>query len=501
MRNARKQSSAEMLLRVAPYAAALIGIAVYLRSVNGPFIWDDGILIEQLEQREGQSFWSIFTTGFFTRPFGGGADYYRPLIIASFIADLALWNHNTLGYHLLNLVLHGFTVLAVGLLTWLTLRNRIAAAGAALLFAVYPVHAESVCWISGRTDVFCVMFLLFGLCAYLAYRQQGRKALLAASLVLVALALLSKEIALLSPVLVVMVGRLAGERSYRRLILDAIPYAILGVIFFVVRSMVLSQNEPIEVPASALARVAIVIWSVVTHFQILVIPSTGKLGYQLNLMGILGPRILAVFFGLIVLFTAAWSNRRRFPMPFFAVLWFLITIAPVSGILGLLSSSLVAQRYLYVPSVGMAILFGWLAATALESRKSIVRLPAMLVLLSIVVGFSVMSVRQSAFYANELRFWSQMVVDTPVHPSAHYDLGIAYQREGRHREAIEAYRRATELDPSLADGYYGAAKSYADLGEYDKAIEHIDKALELSPDNELYQQVRAYIIHRRDQNR
>ena len=103
-----------------------------------------GLRRRQLRGQEGNPVLDAFTSGFMVRP-TGGADFYRPMVILSLAFDDALWGDNSVGYHVTNLVLHAASIGMVALFAWLLLRSRAAAIGAAFLFAVHPVHAESVC--------------------------------------------------------------------------------------------------------------------------------------------------------------------------------------------------------------------------------------------------------------------------------------------------------------------------------------------------------------------
>ncbi|HUV05444.1 MAG TPA: tetratricopeptide repeat protein [Armatimonadota bacterium] len=475
-----------LLLGALPYAAAvLLGIGVYLRSVNGPFISDDWVLLYQIEQRPDMGLWGMLTSGYIHRLFGGGADFYRPLINASFLLDHALWENRTVGYHLLNLGFHAVCILLVALLAWLILRNRVAAIWAAFVFAAHPAHAESVCWISGRTDVFCAAFMLSGLCAYLAYRERKRKGFLALSLVLVLLAILSKELALVTLALVPLAAWVSGERSYRRMALDTVPYVILAAGLFGVRSVVLSGGEATGTALSPLHRLAVVAHSVFTEFQILLLPQTARLGYQISIQKILGPGTLIAFGSILVLTWSLWANRRWSRVPFFAAAWFLLTIVPVSVVAG---SQIIAQRYLYVPSVGLAILFGWLMAEAAGNKLSWVRRLGMGVGIALIVILSLLSVKQSVLYTAEARYWERYVADTPLNPTAYYNLGLVYHKAGREPSAIDAFKAAADLAPDMAKAHYSLGDAYMAISNYDGAIRSFKRAAELMPEDPIPQQ-------------
>lgn len=470
------------VFRAAPYAAAVVlGVAVYLRSVAGPFIWDDSILIEQLKQHTSRGLWGIFTSGFLFRTIGPGVDFYRPLITISFLVDTALWRDNTIGFHLVNLLFHAISILGVALLTWLTLRSRVAALGAAFLFAVHPAHTESVAWVSGRTDVMCAAFLVSGACAYLAYRERRRTGFLILSLALVLMALLCKELALLAPVLFALLAWVAGERDYRRLIVDALPFAILAGAFFAIRSIVLPAS-PASGSAWPLAtRAGIVAYSLYKHFQMMLLPHTAQIAYSETMDKAVAPGNFIALLCILVLAASLWSNRHWSRVPFFGIAWFLLTIVPVSGVAGCYTGGMVAQRFLYVPSVGLAVVFGWLMAEALHVKGRSVRLFGAAAGVFVIIALSLLSVRQSVLYTDEVLFWERFTADAPLADFAYFNLGIAYHKEGKYREAIRAFQGAVELNPDEGLAYCGIGRSYAALGDYDSAIENVSKALELQP--------------------
>jgi len=475
------------LVRAAPYVAAVIlGVVIYLRAARGPFIWDDNFLLGQLKRYEGSSPLNAFKFGFLIRP-TGGADFYRPMITLSLLLDQSLWGSNPAGYHATNLVLHAISILMVALFTWLVLRSRLAAIASAFLFAVHPVHAESVCWISGRTDLACAAFLLSGISLYLIYRRSGRRIALAGSYVLTVFALLSKELAMLAPLLVALASWGSGERNYRRIVLDSLPFAVLSVAFFAVRSSVLYGTEPLAEPWSPLHQVSIIAYSIFTHFQILLLPQTAHLSYEVVMQEITNTTTFAVLLSLVALTWFLWTCRGSAPMPFFGLLWFMATILPASGLAVRDVSTIVSQRFLYLPSVGLAVVFGWAVVRVVGARRPI-KLAGIGIAVAIVLAFSALSVKQSALWANELVFWQQFTRDTPTIGWSYYHLGMAYQNAGNYKKAVLAHQAAAELMPEQPEPEYGMAEAYKAQGDLDRAIEHYSKALELRPGAELFQE-------------
>lgn len=470
------------MIRAIPYVLAVIlGVAVYARAVNGPFIWDDQVFIEDFKANPNRDIATVFTSPFISSFHGTGGSFYRPIVSLSLLLDFRLWGLRTFGYHLENLVLHALCILCVAWLAFLIFRSKTSSVAAAFLFAVHPAHSQSVAWISGRTDLFCTLFMTPALCTYILYRQSRKTGFLVLSLILSMFALMSKELAALMPILTGLTAWATGERDYRRIASEAIPYAVVVGIFFLWHGMVLAGSETLRIHVPLKLRLAIIAYSLYTHFQILLLPHTAKLGYLLTPAEIIS--FSTAFYGLAlaVLTVSLWANRKWSRIPFFCMAWYLVTIAPVCGVPGSYSTGMVSERFVYVPSIGLALAFGWLVSLGAchEFRK--LRIGSLLLAAVIVSYFAVVSINRSALYTSDIVFWKQFVRDSPRNPAGYYNLGIAYAHENQFKEALENFRTTTELAPNFKEAYYWLGRTYTELGEYDKAIESLEKALEFAP--------------------
>lgn len=477
-------SARSIVLRTAPYViAALIGIAVYVRAVNGSFIWDDEVFIEHLKANPDLTIADVFTSPFIGTFGDTGGNFYRPIVSLSFLLDFRLWRLNPLGYHLHNLVLHALCILAVAWLAFLVLGSRTAAVGAAFLFAVHPAHSQSVAWISGRTDLFCALFLVPALCTYILYYRTRRISLLGISLVLTALALMSKELALLMPLLAGLITWGMGERNYRRILLNMVPYLVLACIFFMVRSAILTGSQPFQVQVPWKLRLAIMAYSLYTHFQILLLPQTAKLGYLLKPDEIISPTTAFYGSALALVTLSLWANRGLSRIPFFCMAWFLLTILPVSGMPGSYSTGMVSERFVYLPSLSLAFAFGWLLAKATQGGSAKLGWLAMALGLVLISAFAVLSVIRSGLYTSDVTFWEQFIRDSPRNPAGYYNLGIAYAHANKLEEAVTNFEKSINLAPGFKQAYYWLGRTYIDLRKYDQAINVIEKGLEIAPDD------------------
>ncbi len=307
---------------------------------------------------------------------------------------------------------------------------------------------------------------------------------------------MSKELAALSPLLIVLSAWAFGDRNYWRLFRDAIPYAILVGIFLTIRHFVLTESliPPASVPLKA--RASIIGFSLFAHFGMLLLPWKAKLGYGYTANQIINNASILRGAFICALAFCSWSLSLTAPILFFGMAWFLVTIGLVSGITGPYLSGLVAQRLLYVPSFGLAIVFGWIIAKAVDSGRY-VRYAGLVLAFVVITTFSLLSVKQSVLYTNDVIFWERFVKDVPLNPTAYYNLGTAYLSNGNPEKAISAFQQAIKLAPKFAMPYYAIGKILSEQNRVDEAIPYFEKAVELEPNNEAMQQGLMIILERK----
>jgi len=230
----RRLYSPQLILLALFLLAALIAFSPNLHSY---FLSDDFVQIGKVLHGDYSIAWG--------REHGG---FFRPLFIWSYVIDSCVWGANSFGYHLTNIILHGLNAflvfnLARKLLEPLKLESRklrIAAISAGALFLLHPSHAEAVVWISGRADLLATLFVLLSVLTFLGYEGSHRKYYLAASLGLFAIALLAKESAICTPLIILLIALFRHEQVGRALRAFAMFAAIL-IVFIGIRARVLGS--------------------------------------------------------------------------------------------------------------------------------------------------------------------------------------------------------------------------------------------------------------------
>jgi protein O-mannosyl-transferase len=410
--------------------------------------------------------------------------YYRPLFSAWLIIGNTLFGSSAWGWHLMTLLLHAAaTALVFAVIK--ELFDRRLALIVACLFAVLPVHAEAVAWVSGGVEVLMTLLLLAALYFYLRYRQMGRTYQLILALTFYLLALCSKEAALVLPFIVAYLelrhfnksptGK-ARDASLLRvaagLVLVTAVYAVMryqanGAIFAADETRLPLGPALLTIPLAIIKYLALLVWPFGYSYQHYTIPVTSLVSLKL-----LAP--LAVVVALAFVVARYGSRELRF-----AGAWLILTLAPVLlGMNRFEIEHLVQERYLYLPSLGFCLALGlgveWLAA-----RQSFKLSPgkfATALVTAVVVFYSLAYILHSRHWGDSLSVYQHAVAVAPDSAAAHSSLATEYAFAGRARDAETSARHAIELDPQYVDSYLKLSYLTQQQGNVNKAIEILEQA-------------------------
>jgi tetratricopeptide (TPR) repeat protein len=435
------------LLRWSWLLPLLSAAAVMLPTVTGQLVWDDALWGRQLP---------FFTSlGAVLRPPTDIPEwpvgYFRPVATLSYLLDARLHGMTSVsGWHVTNILLH---VLATAGTWWLARRllaDRVAALLATMIFAVHPIHTESVGWLGARVDVLATMFLLPALLLALDWRDRRRPAsLLLGSLCLLA-ALGSKEVAVtgiaLLPLLLWLApplpatGHVPPERTaagWHTWLPLAVLYGAALALYLVLRQAAGAGFRG-ELAAEPF-------WKVVQAAAFYVIkllmpwPQSNFVPPEL-----LPGRALAIVVVLVAVallgVALVIGRRRRDHALTLGLLWTGAAIAPSLAIaVGSFAAAPVAERYLYLPSVGMALAAGAIVAGLAGKRGY--RL-AVAGLASITLVYAALCVDRSLDWSSNLRLWTTTTQRVPGHGLPWVELGQAWYAAGDHDRALAAYAEA-----------------------------------------------------------
>jgi protein O-mannosyl-transferase len=468
----------------------LVTFVLYSGSLSFDFVWDDW---PQIVNSPIIRSWSNLPRAF-------GSDlwyhvarhqvYYRPLFVAWSMLNYTLFGLRPWGWHLGAVLLH---VGAVAAVFWLARRLGLeywTAAVTALIFALHPVHIEPVAWISAASDTMVTMFAALAFAAFLNGRdhdrnpdQKKRAAWWIASLALLACALLTKEMAVVFPVLVGIYTWLhpaekkasSGKRVIRAAI-EAAPFALVTLAYVLLRKHALLHSTGQFDPSHGMTDVARTLPLVLAIYlrQLLVPIGMTGLYYTPYVTNYVTGAILAQVALPVAVLGAAlvglwyWNRREGNSTVAFAGLWLLVGLAPALYLRNFGNGDFVRDRYMYLPSIGFAIL----AALGLRQLPSIkqwsiqsVQACAVILLCS---GYVCASIAQQVYWGNDLLLLVRGQSLYPGNPYTMAGLAKEYSQRGANDRAIALAESVVKDHPEYGYGPLALAESYIRAGRFEE---------------------------------
>ncbi|MBI4825474.1 MAG: tetratricopeptide repeat protein [Nitrospirae bacterium] len=517
--------------------AAAATFLVFLPALQNEFlIWDDDTLItDNLHIRSlglNTVKWAFTHVGLTT---------WHPLIFLSFAADYALWGLDPWGFHLTNNILHALNALLVFFLVFRVIALAIpekngegfnempliAGVVTALLFGLHPLRVEAVAWVTARKDVLYAFFYLLSMLAYLEYASSGSGKIrfYLASLILFAMSLMSKPMAVTLPVVLLILDFYPLKRIFSGMGLNRIkvvaaekvPFFLLTVLMSLITIWTnVSADASAKLQQYSLLERAFAAMRGYLFFIYKMILPAGLIPYftypdKVNILSLeyLGAFIL---FSAITILSIFLLKRDKVYLS--AWLYYGITLLPVIGILRIQGNF---TRFTYLPCLGPFLLVG-LAAGSIYKKTNRRDLKTALVIAFLLL-FALLAektISQTRIWKDTITLWSYQIEHLPDRvPMAYTNRGIAYDRAGdvqkaladydrsikidpkyvkpynnrgvlyvsmkKYDEAMKDYNRAIELDPKLAQAYSNRGVAYGILGDYEKAIQDCSKAIEVNP--------------------
>jgi tetratricopeptide (TPR) repeat protein len=464
-------------------AVALFAWLLYLPSLDNDFVWDDVILIGSPEMRslDAATVKRLFTTNFWDVS-DATSGMYRPLTSLSYHADYQVYGSNPRGFHHTNIILNAAVSAMVFLALLEMFSQPLLALLAALWFAAFPMHVQSVAWISGRTDVVATLFALLSLWFYARWRKRSGPGAATGSLLCCALALLGKEVAVVLPGVAAVYELLPRGGDERRshgagrwgLLLGM---CTLAAVYFGVRHSVLGSSlGALPRVTHGISQAVALTFSIVAHYTYRLIypfrlnptPDFPPPAHFFNLHTMAGVAVVA----LVVAAVIRWRRQRVFV---FGVAVIACGLAPVLHVVP--ANVVLAEHFLYFPSLGAALLVS-LAVTHLPGRRRTLALGAFT---AVWLACCARTVMGTLDWRNDLVLFQKAVAVADNNPVAHFDLGVSLGQRGRHQEALAEFRRATELNPDYADAWSAMGRAEDELGQHALGLEHCARAVEIDP--------------------
>lgn len=453
----------------------LLTIIAYLPAFNNSFTdWDDTYYVTSNTNIRSLSFQSILA--FFTSLQTQGN--YHPLTLLSLAIDYKLFGLSATGYHTVNIFLHLINVCLVFVLIQKLFKTEFITIVTTVLFAIHPMHVESVAWISERKDVLYAFFYLMGLFYYATYLESGKKKFIICTVLCFVLSLLSKAQAVTFPLALMVVYYIRYGKLSIKTILVYAPMLVLSVITGIVAihaQRAVNAND-LYIHYTALDRIVYTCYAFTLYILKLFLPINLAVLYPYP------DKINGVFNGLVYLsiivpigFVALICFMRKNGIVLSGLLFFLINIALLLQLLPV-GDAIIAERYTYLSYLGLfwALAYGvhYLVRKEVKLKTGIIALCC-----CYVIFLTYCSYQRTMVWQDSVSLWNDELEKFSNVPIAWLNLGMIKESNNDSRGAKDCFTKAILYDPDYATAFSDRSLAYTQLGLYDSAIRDDNTAL------------------------
>lgn len=486
---------------------AIIGLTlfVYWDVQNHQFLnFDDNMYVStNIHVKNGFSLENVRWAFTFT-----DVSYWQPLPLLSHMLDSHLFGLKPGAHLLVNLAMHLLNSLLLFLIMAKLTGAPIKAALVALLFAVHPLNVESVAWLAERKTVLSTLFFFAAVYTYIHYTQRKNKWLYAVILCLYTLGLMTKPPILTFPVLLMLLdywplkrfGKPAADPADRtdasaapanrhvslrrsdtaRIILEKAPFFVLSALSLII-TMASVMHQQMVVNQQLVPfylRVYNLFVSIIQYLHFMVWPVELSIFYPFPRTIILSDLLLSLS-SVVLITLVAFMTRRKRPWLIVGWCWFLIALSPASGLIQAGLWPGIANRFMYIPMIGLFIMVIWECDERLRGRYSLF-LKAVLCG-AMLVYFAALTRVQNNYFSNSFALFSRCLEVVGDNELALNNLGVALSSLGRQDEALAYFDRSIKRNPTQANAYHNYGVCLVAKGDKDGATAYFEKAIGLDP--------------------
>ena len=460
-------------------ALGVLVVVSYLPAMLwGGFVWDDRIMTNAEPVQEVSGLWQIW----FSPSDIEAEGHYWPLVYTTFWLEHKLWGFDPTGYHIVNVLLH----LTNTLLLWHLVR-RLAVPGAwvvAAVFAVHPLHVESVAWVLERKDVLSGLFYLAAALAWMRFVEQPNSRGYAWSLALYAAALLSKSIAITLPAAFLIWHWWKQGRLTSVDLLRIVPFCVAGLIITVGDLSFYQSLEPLSLGYSFTERTLIAARALWFYVGKLLWPTNLAVIYPLWDVRVADPLAWGYLIAAVALVVALWHFRYQIGRgPLAGALFFTVTLLPVLGFIdyGYMQYAFVADRFQYLAGIGVMTVVIGAVAYGVGRRSPLWQKGARVVAAAVVAVLGVLTWQQASIWRDNETLNRHIIALNPQARSAHFNLSKALYNQKRYEEALEMARVAVDQRPDYSKAHANLGAIFNALGHFEEAETHLRRAIALDP--------------------
>ncbi|MGA2001462.1 MAG: tetratricopeptide repeat protein [Terriglobales bacterium] len=481
--------------RVLVVLALVLTALSYVNTLRFQFVYDD---LPQIISNPRVHSWQhaprLFVEHVWSQFSGQPGNYYRPLFELWLTINYSLFGLHPAWWHATTVAVHLAVVLMVYVLARRVTGDRLTAAIATVIYGLHPTHIETVAWVSGVTEPLLAVFVIGSFVSYARSRDGGEGAgwWRAASAASYGLAMLCKETGVMVPALLFAYDRLILSRrggqseTLASMARRYAPYAAVALAYMALRHYVLRglgypEAKPwldvaLTLPSFLWFYVRELLWPVglsVFHDTPLV-HTPGLTNFALPLLGV------AAAVGALL-----WASRRSRVAAFGAWWIAVLMVPPIAGIYAFIQEDLVHDRYLYLPSVGFAIVLAWAIRSIKSDGPELFGAPQVPMVITLVLGSALAAgtAIQNVYWMNDLILYAHAVNAAPKNVIAINHLANEFYKRHRPEDALALYRESLQIKPDHWATHFAVGITMYGLGRYPEAQKELETAVPLMPNN------------------
>jgi len=454
----------------------LVIFLIYLPSLfNGITNWDDPEYIHNpfVTNLSLSGIVKIFSVYF--------AGNYHPLTLLSLGLDQLIGGDRPFMFHLTNLLLHIFNSLLVYILVKRLTQNHILALLTFMMFGIHSLHVESVAWISERKDVLYSFFYLLSLIIYTNYTSGHKKSGIIISLLFFLLSLLAKGQAVTLVVLLPFIDYLQGRKWFStKVLLEKVPFLLLSLVFTWFAFRAQESAHAIHLNNFSLPeRFAFASFGLTQYLIKSIFPVSLSALYPFPVKPPDGniPSYYWLFMMLLPLYaTGTYFLFKYSKILLFGISMFFLTLLPLLQLIPV-GQAIMADRYFYIPSVGLLLCF---AFAFMEIKHARIRYTLFFLFIAVLSGLTFL---RCMVWKDSLTLWNDVIRKYDGSAVALCERGIAYRDLKQLDKSMADFSSAIRIDPNYFIAYYNRGLGYWNLGQWDKAISDYSRMIEADPQN------------------
>ena len=432
---------------------------------------------------------------------------YRPMDTIQYLISFNIFKTNPFGYHFISIILHIINVLLIFSLANILFKNKATAFIISLLFLSHPILTEAIDSISFNDDLLVTLFYLLSFIFYLKFKENDKKKLFfyLLSLLFLLISLLSKEMGITLIALIILYDLFIDQEKIKKkelttnnLFKNALlkikknKYYYLGylsvsalyllLLFFILKN---PQKFDIDSHSSFLKRIIFIPYNIFLFIKLTLFPVNLSadyfFSYPNNFFSLINIISYILVFGIMILSFFIYKYSKKI---FFGIWWFFITLIPVLNIIEIYNP--IAERYLYLPSVGFSIILGVLLTEGVDKIKlnnSLKQGIKIFLVITIFSFYSYQTFNRNPVWKDEITLWKNTINHSPNSLRGNYNLGNEYLRINSFDEAEKYYKKTIELMPNHISAHVNLGIVYLKKGLFQEAIVEFKKVLEINPND------------------